>query len=50
MKELVLDVVALLNSGGGVLLLFAKRHYLETWVQGETILEQKKQIYLKLIR
>jgi hypothetical protein len=38
MKDLMLDIIGLLNSGGGVVLLYAKRHYLETWVQGESIL------------
>jgi len=38
MKELMLDTCSLLNHGGGVILLYAKRMYLEAWVQGETIL------------
>jgi hypothetical protein len=38
MKGFMLDICSLLNNGGGVILLYAKRIYLETWAQGETIL------------
>lgn len=38
----MLDICSLLNQGGGVVLLYARRIYLEAWVQGETILEDKK--------
>jgi len=45
----MLDICSLLNNGGGVVLLYTKRMYLEVWAQGETIIEDKKLLYIKLI-
>lgn len=49
LKEFMLDICSLLNNGGGVVLLYTKRMYLEVWAQGETIIEDKKLLYIKLI-